>query len=114
VELLTLVLCVGKQDRGGGTTSSGQWHLGGAGDLSSCLKISLWLHPKDLISQHQAPADFGGFCFISGERWVQLQTAAQRVKGCRGGGRNSTALLSPQRCKWVLVKEAPVLHLKPG
>ena len=45
-----MVLHGGEWGRRGETISSGQWHLGRTGGLSSCLKISILLHPKDLVS----------------------------------------------------------------
>lgn len=62
-------------------------------------------------TQCQASTGFGDFCSVSGVS-VSLQTSAQWGKCCRGRGWNGTALLSPQRCKWLLVKEDLLLQTK--
>lgn len=105
--MLAVVLCTGKWGRGVGTTSSRQWHLGDTGVLSSCLKISILLNPEGLVSQHQAPTGFGGLYLVS--EVSDLCLMGETLWRWRING---TALLSPQRCKWVLAKEAPVLQDK--
>lgn len=45
-----LVFHWGEWGGGGGTNYSERWHLGRTGDLFSCLKIYIPLHPKDSVS----------------------------------------------------------------
>lgn len=52
------------------------------------------------------PPGFGGFFVVSGERWVRCRP----LERCGGGGWNGRASLSPRRCKWVPVKEGPLLQ----
>lgn len=108
-----MVLCIGKRGRGGGTTSSGQWHLGKTGGLSSFFKICFLLHPKDLVLQHQAPTGFGHFCLVSGERWVHCRSLPGGWNTGGGGemAEHCSALRGVNGCWW---RTLLCCRLKPG
>lgn len=76
---------------------------------SQRLEVHLGLGVCSGQTPCQVSAVFGDSCLASGAVSVPLPLCPVG-KCCRGW--NGTALLSPQRCKWVLLKED--LLLKPG